>query len=63
MNDYFTVWNSRDIYLKVPEQEVQEWCQNNGNIPYIETSAKEGTNVEKAFQLIAQQSVKDIGNS
>lgn len=36
------------------------WCSEHGEIPYIETSAKDGTNVEKAFKLIAQNSVKDI---
>ena len=37
-----------------PSQQVQEskaktWCANKGEIPYMETSAKEAINVESAF--------------
>jgi Ras-related protein Rab-7A len=34
------------------------WCQNKGNIPYFETSAKEAINVEQAFQTIAKNALK-----
>jgi len=33
----------------VPAKNARNWCQLHGNIPYIETSAKEAVNVEKAF--------------
>ena len=29
----------------VLEKEARAWCASKGNIPYYETSAKEGTNV------------------
>ena len=29
-----------------------KWCRMNGNIPYIETSAKEGTNIEGLFKIL-----------
>eukprot|EP01147_Barroeca_monosierra_P011248 gene11248-3295_t len=38
---------------EVSEEEAQEWCSRNGNVPYFETSAKTGSNVENAFQKAA----------
>ena len=35
-------------------KEGKEWCTNNGNIAYIETSAKESVNVERAFEYISK---------
>eukprot|EP01111_Echinosteliopsis_oligospora_P010423 TRINITY_DN3234_c0_g1_i1.p1 TRINITY_DN3234_c0_g1~~TRINITY_DN3234_c0_g1_i1.p1 ORF type:complete len:202 (+),score=31.49 TRINITY_DN3234_c0_g1_i1:111-716(+) len=36
---------------------VQTWCHANGDIPYLETSAKDATNVEKAFLTAAKVAV------
>jgi Ras-related protein Rab-7A len=33
---------------------VKEWCLNHGNIQNFETSAKDASNVECAFQEIAK---------
>ena len=35
-----------------------QWTKQNGNIPYYETSAKEGTNVNEAFEQIARDALK-----
>ncbi|XP_019192999.1 PREDICTED: ras-related protein Rab7-like [Ipomoea nil] len=43
----------------VSEKKAKAWCVSNGNIPYFETSAKEGFNVEAAFQCIAKDSLKN----
>jgi len=42
--------NERAIQAK----NARQWCQAHGNIPYIETSAKEAINVEKAFLTAAK---------
>lgn len=34
---------------QVSNEEAVLWCKDKGNLPYIETSAKESTNVDEAF--------------
>lgn len=45
-------------YLTFMEQvsdiKAQQWCKSHGNILYFETSAKDATNVEQAFQAIGK---------
>ncbi|EFC45972.1 rab family small GTPase [Naegleria gruberi] len=41
----------------VPQKRALAWCKAKGNIPYFECSAKEGTNVEQAFQTIARNAL------
>ncbi|KAG6500831.1 hypothetical protein ZIOFF_040688 [Zingiber officinale] len=43
----------------VSEKKAKAWCASKGNIPYFETSAKEGFNVETAFQCIARNALKN----
>ncbi|CAL9105843.1 hypothetical protein OPV22_025822 [Ensete ventricosum] len=43
----------------VSEKKAKAWCASKGNIPYFETSAKEGFNVEAAFQCIARNALKN----
>lgn len=38
-------------------KRAQQWCQSQNDIPYFETSAKEGINVERAFQTIAKNAL------
>jgi len=45
---------------RVSQKRAEEWCQRNGGIPYVEASAKDGNNVERAFHIIAERSVKEI---
>jgi Ras-related protein Rab-7A len=42
----------------VSEQKARQWCLNKGNMPYFECSAKESTNVEKAFEEVARLACK-----
>ena len=39
---------------KVSDIKAQQWCRAHGNILYFETSAKDATNVEQAFQAIGK---------
>jgi len=41
----------------VSTKRAQQWCQSQNDIPYFETSAKEGLNVERAFQTIAKNAL------
>ena len=48
--------------MQVPAKRIQAWCQNKGDIPYFETSAKEAINVNQAFQTIAQHALQQEFN-
>jgi len=42
--------NKSDIGERsISNEEILHWCDNNGKIPYFETSAKDATNVQEAF--------------
>lgn len=47
------------FWLQVSEKKAKAWCASKGNIPYFETSAKEGFNVDAAFQCIAKNALKN----
>jgi len=42
----------------VSQKRALSWCNSKGNIPYYETSAKDGINVEQAFQVVAKNAIK-----
>ena len=42
----------------ISSDTAREWCKQNGNIAYIETSAKEDKNVEDAFIKLATQALR-----
>ena len=44
----------------VTKQEAEEWCQREGVIKYVETSAKSGEGVEKAFLEVAERIYQNI---
>ncbi|PSS17923.1 Ras-related protein like [Actinidia chinensis var. chinensis] len=44
---------------RVSEKKARAWCASKGNIPYFETYAKEGFNVDAAFQCIAKNALKN----
>ncbi|KAJ3382439.1 Ras- protein Rab-7 [Lobulomyces angularis] len=46
-----------DQRRQVTKNRAQNWCQQKGNIPYFETSAKDSTNVEEAFKTIAKNAL------
>ncbi|GAB5372671.1 hypothetical protein AAMO2058_001684700 [Amorphochlora amoebiformis] len=45
---------------QVTRKQAEEWCENN-KMPYFETSAKENTNVEQAFEAVAKRALERAG--
>jgi Ras-related protein Rab-7A len=45
------------ILFQVSNKRVQQWCQNKGGIPFIETSAKDAYNVEKLFETVCRDAL------
>ena len=45
---------------QVTRQEAEEWCRDNEVMQYIETSAKSGENVERAFLEVAERIYQNI---
>ena len=41
----------------VPSKRALNWCLQKGNIPHFETSAKNATNVDQTFQVIAKNAL------
>jgi GTPase SAR1 family protein len=55
VDDYLTPSEGQKLAGEVSDN----YFKSNYDIPYIETSAKTGENVEKAFQLLSKHLVKD----
>ncbi len=49
------VGNKSDLEKVVDSEVVKNWCSEKNNIPFFEASAKEGSGVEDAFQVIARK--------
>ncbi|KAF2119010.1 P-loop containing nucleoside triphosphate hydrolase protein [Lophiotrema nucula] len=45
---------------QVTKQEAEEWCKQNGVMGYVETSAKSGEGVERAFLEVAERIYQNI---
>ncbi|TPX55960.1 hypothetical protein PhCBS80983_g04900 [Powellomyces hirtus] len=43
---------------QVSKKRAMTWCQQKGNIPYFETSAREAIDVEKSFQTVARNALQ-----
>ncbi|KAG6413834.1 hypothetical protein SASPL_126549 [Salvia splendens] len=53
------IGNKIDVALReVYEKDAKAWCDSKGNIPYFETSARNGTNVDESFKCIAERAFK-----
>lgn len=42
----------------ISAQKAQRWCREKGDLPYFETSAKEATGVEQAFEVIGRNALQ-----
>lgn len=55
---FVLVGNKVDLENRaVPMKRAMQWTASKNNMPYFETSAKEGINVEQAFQTIAKNAL------
>ncbi|KAJ5539196.1 hypothetical protein N7513_007528 [Penicillium frequentans] len=45
---------------QVTQQEAEEWCRMNNIVRYVETSAKSGDGVERAFLEVAERIYRNI---
>ncbi|KAF2728677.1 secretion-related small GTPase [Polyplosphaeria fusca] len=45
---------------QVTKEEAEEWCRANGVMQYVETSAKSGEGVERAFLEVAERIYQNI---
>lgn len=50
----------QDGRRQVTREEAQEWCRANGVMQYVETSAKSGEGVERAFLEVAERIYQNI---
>ena len=44
---------------QVSKEAAEAWCKDNGNIPYFETSALGGTNVDDAFFTMIKRALEN----
>ncbi|KAF4313084.1 secretion related gtpase [Botryosphaeria dothidea] len=51
---------SADNKRQVTREEAEEWCRQNKVMQYVETSAKSGENVERAFLEVAERIYQNI---
>lgn len=51
---------SEDNKRQVTKEEAEEWCRANGVMQYVETSAKSGEGVERAFLEVAERIYQNI---
>ncbi|KAF2146019.1 uncharacterized protein K452DRAFT_242483 [Aplosporella prunicola CBS 121167] len=49
-----------DNKRQVTREEAEEWCRENKVMEYVETSAKSGENVERAFLEVAERIYQNI---
>ena len=49
-----------DSKRQVSREEAEEWCKANGVMQYVETSAKSGEGVERAFLEVAERIYQNI---
>ena len=49
----------REVERKISSTKGMTWCKQNGGIPFLETSAKDQTNVLEGFTMIAKNALKN----
>lgn len=59
------IGNKKDLGPTITEREVNDWIRQNqhNNMIYVETSAKDGTNINLAFEKAAELCLKQYANN
>ena len=47
-----------NFLTQVSDQKIKQYCQQIGNVPYFETSARDNVNVEQAFEKVSSLAFK-----
>ncbi len=50
----------REAERKVTESKALQWCKQNNDIPFFESSAKDATNVSMIFERMARDGLKSM---
>ena len=45
--------------ISVKTEAAKDWCVANGNMPYVETSAKDNVGVDEAFSILIKRALKN----
>jgi len=62
---FVVLGNKVDMYegsIESIQKKAEQWCSEHFNIPFFETSAKNATNVEEAFNSIAKAAIAQKSN-
>ena len=51
--------SDKESERKIQIEKVTKWCEDNGNMPFFETSAKEHKNVTNAFDQAAKMALNN----
>jgi len=53
---FVVIANKSDLESRaVSTEEIRDWCEANGGLPFLETSAKSSSNVEEAFRAAVEK--------
>ena len=57
---FIVLGNKSDLedQRSISTRKATQWCEANGNMYYCETSAKEATNVDQAFSVVAKKAME-----
>ena len=46
--------------IQISKKRAQKYCEDNGNMPYFEVSAKDGTGINDAFVSLAAAALRKL---
>jgi small GTP-binding protein len=63
-NNIYIVGNKCDLidFIKISDEEIEKFCENNNGFKFVKTSAKTGENVQKIFEDISKDLIDKYKN-